>query len=163
MSRSVAAPSALSRLEPFSLTAREMSEESTTPDLVELNRRAIESAARRDWDAAMVSYGPDSEWDTSPLGMGTYRGIATIRKALEEWFGPYEEDESEIEENVDIGNGVVFAVVRQRGRPVGGSGFAHFRFASVTEWADGLIARVTPYSDIDEARAAAERRAAERG
>jgi len=95
--------------------------------------------------------------------MGTYRGIATIRKALEEWFGPYEEAESEIEENVDIGNGVVFAVVRQRGRPVGGSGFAHFRFASVTEWADGLIARVTPYSDIDEARAAAERRAAERG
>jgi hypothetical protein len=53
------------------------SEESTTPDL--LNRRAIESAARRDWDAAMTPYGPDSVWDASPLGIGTYRGVATIR------------------------------------------------------------------------------------
>jgi hypothetical protein len=37
-----------------------MPEEVTIPDLVELNRRAIESAARRDLDEAMSVYGPDS-------------------------------------------------------------------------------------------------------
>jgi ketosteroid isomerase-like protein len=134
-----------------------MLEESTAPDLAELNRRAIEHAASRDWDAAVVSYGPDSEWDTSHLGLGIYRGVATIRSALEEWWGSYEDTQLEIEENVHLGNGVVFAVVHQRARPVGSSAKVEFRFASVTEWTDGMIARVTPYTAIDEARAAAER------
>jgi ketosteroid isomerase-like protein len=134
-----------------------MLEESTAPDLAELNRRAIEHAASRDWDAAVVSYGPDSEWDTSHLGLGIYRGVATIRSALEEWWGSYEDTQLEIEENVHLGNGVVFAVVHQRARPVGSSAQVEFRFASVTEWTDGMIARVTPYTSIDEARAAAER------
>jgi hypothetical protein len=51
-----------------------VSEESSSPDLTELNRRASESAVRGDFDAAMSSYGPDSVWDTSPLGMGTLPG-----------------------------------------------------------------------------------------
>jgi ketosteroid isomerase-like protein len=140
-----------------------MPEESTTPDLVELNRRAIESAARRDWDSAMVSYGPDSVWDTSPMGMGTYRGVPTIRSNMEEWYSLYDETEVEIEENVDLGNGVVFAVALQHARPVGSNAYVEFRFASITEWTDGLIARVTPYTDIGEARAAAERLAESRG
>jgi ketosteroid isomerase-like protein len=140
-----------------------MSEESTTPDLAELNRRAIESAARRHWDTAMGSYGPESVWDTSPLGMGTYRGVATIRANMEEWYSLYEEAEVEIEDNVDLGNGVVFAVVRQRARPVGSSAYVEFLFASITEWTDGVIARVTPYTDIDAARATAEGLAEERG
>jgi ketosteroid isomerase-like protein len=140
-----------------------MSEESTTPDLVELNRRAIESVAAGDFDVAISCYGPDSVWDTSPLGMGSYRGAATIRKELEAWHGLSDELEVEIQENVDLGNGVVLAVVRQRGRPVGSSSYADFRFASVTEWTGSVISRVTPYTDIDEARAAAERLAEERG
>jgi hypothetical protein len=37
------------------------------------------------------------------------------------------------------------------------------RNAVVGEWADGLIVRMTLYTDIDEARAAAERLAKERG
>jgi hypothetical protein len=37
------------------------------------------------------------------------------------------------------------------------------RWAAVAEWADGLTTRVTVYTDIDEARAAAERLAQERG
>jgi len=137
-------------------------EESTTPDLVELSRHAIESVVRGDFDAALSSYGPDSVWDTSPLGMGTYRGVAAIRNAFEEWFGLYDETEAEIEEIVNVGNGVILAVVRQGGRPAGSSGYVQFRFASVTEWTRDVVARVTPYTDIDEARAAAERLAEER-
>jgi ketosteroid isomerase-like protein len=140
-----------------------MSEGSTSPDLAELTRHAIEASAHGDFDTAMSFYGPDSVWDTSPVGMGTYRGVATIRTALEEWYGLLEETQVEIEENVDLGNGVILTVIRQRGRPVGSSSYAPFHFASITEWTDGLVARVTPYTDIDEARAAAERLAESRG
>jgi ketosteroid isomerase-like protein len=139
-----------------------MAEESTTPDLVELNRLAIEAVPRGDWDAAIRSYAPGSVWNTSALGLGTYRGVATIRNALEEWASLYEGFEAEIEENRDLGGGVLLAVVRQRGRPAGSSAYVELRFASITEWRDGLIARVTPYTDIDAARAAAERLAEER-
>jgi ketosteroid isomerase-like protein len=96
------------------------------------------------------------------LGIGTYRGIGAIRGSLEEWFSLSEDAAAEIEENVDLGNGVVLAVVRQRSRPVGSSSYVEFRFASVTEWNGSVISRVTPYTDIDEARAAAERLAEER-
>jgi hypothetical protein len=54
-------------------------EESTTPDLVELTRRAIECGARREVDEAMSFYGPDPAWDLSPTGLGTYQGLAAIR------------------------------------------------------------------------------------
>jgi ketosteroid isomerase-like protein len=140
-----------------------MSEESTTPDLIELNRRAVESAACRDFDAAMSVYGPDSVWDVSPIGLGTYQGVTVIRGTIEDWIGAYEEFEIEIEENVDLGNGVTLAVVNQSGRLVGSSGHIQLRYASVTEWTGGLIGRVTHYTDIDEARAAAERLAESRG
>ncbi len=139
-----------------------MSEESTTPDLVELNRQAIEAVGRRDFDAAMTAYGPESVWDTSALGLGTYRGVEVIRGSFEEWTAMYEDFAVEIEENLDLGSGVMLSVTRQRGRMAGSTGYVEFLYASVTEWADGVIERVTPHTDIDEARAAAERLAAER-
>jgi ketosteroid isomerase-like protein len=142
-----------------------MTEKSTIPDLVELNRRAIESAARRDFDEAMSSYGPDSVWDMSPAGLGTFHGVAAIRGMIEDWMSAFatSEYEVEIEEIRQLGNGVTIAVVRQGGQPVGSSGRVQLDYASVTEWADGVVARVTHYTDIDQARAAAERLAEERG
>ena len=140
-----------------------MPEESTTPDLVELNRRAIEAVARRDFDAAIAPYGPESVWDASALGLGTYRGVDAIRRSFEEWTAIYEDFEVEIEENLNLGNGVMLSVARQRGRMAGSSGYLEFRYATITAWTDGLIEQVTPFTDIDEARAAAERFAEERG
>jgi ketosteroid isomerase-like protein len=89
-----------------------MSEESTTPDVVELQRLGIEAV--------------------------------------------------NAEQILDLGNRVSFAVVIQTGRPVDGNGEVRVRYGSVTERAEGLIARVTNYPDIDEASAAAERLAEER-
>ena len=66
------------------------------------------------------------------------------------------------EEIRDLGDGVTFAVILQRGRVVGSSGSVQLRYASVAEWIDGLIVHNTTYTDIDEARAAAERLAQER-
>lgn len=139
-----------------------MPEESITPDLLALNRQAIEAVARRDFDAAMTSYGPESVWDASALGLGTYRGVEMIRRSFEEWTAMYEDFEVEIEEHLDFGSGVMLSVTRQRGRVAGSSGYVEFHYAAVTLWTDSLIAQVTPFTDIDEARAAAERLAQER-
>jgi hypothetical protein len=84
-----------------------------------------------------------------------------LRRSFEEWTAIYEDFEVEIEENLDLGSGVILSVTRQRGRVAGRTGYVEFLYASVSEWADGLIARVTPYTDIGEARAAAERLAEE--
>jgi hypothetical protein len=64
---------------------------------------------------------------------------------------------------LDLGSGVGFAVLVQRGRPVGSTGFVQLRQGFVAWVENGLVARITTYPDVDEARAAAERLAAERG
>jgi ketosteroid isomerase-like protein len=139
-----------------------MSEEPTTPDLAELWRGIVQATNRHDLDAVMSFYAPDCVWE---METGTLEGVTATRAFLEEWFGSYEEFEMEVEELLDLGNGVVFAVIRQRGRPVGSSGQVQMRLASVTERREGLGVRATSYteSDIEKARAAAERLAESRG
>lgn len=138
-----------------------MSEESTTPDPVELMGRAFEAANRRDLDAAASSFAEDATFDGRALG-DRFQGRAAIRSFLEDWFGAYEELEFGLEEVRDLGNGVVFAVVVQNGRPAGSAGHLRQREGWVFVWVRGLIARLT-ISEVDEARAAAERLAQERG
>jgi ketosteroid isomerase-like protein len=139
-----------------------MPEESTTPDLVELTRRSWEATRRRDLAAVLSFFAPDGVWDLSTIGMGTFEGVSAIREFGEDWWGGYDEYRIEPEEIVDLGNGVVFSLLNQGGRPVGSSGFVEFRSAAVTTWRDGLIERTTNYLDTDQARADAERLAQER-
>src|SRR5208282_4111108 len=110
-----------------------MAEEATTPDLVELTRNVVEATERRDFDAVMSFYRPDSVWDMSPVGLGTYEGVAAIRDLLQDWVGAYEEFAVEFEEILDLSNGVTFAVADQSGRPVGSSGHVQLQYAWVTE------------------------------
>ncbi len=64
----------------------------------------------------------------------------------------------EVEEFVVLDDGVVLAVVKQEGRPVGVDGQVHQREGWAICWsADGLLVRLTTHTDIDEARAVAER------
>ncbi len=135
-------------------------EESTTPDLVELMGRAFEAANRRDLDAVASSFAEDATFDGRALG-DHFEGRAAIRSFLEDWFGAYEELEVGLEKVRDLGNGIVFAVVIQNGRLVGSAGHLRQREGWVFVWVRGLIARLA-ISDIDEARAAAERLAEER-
>jgi ketosteroid isomerase-like protein len=139
-----------------------MAEESTTPDLVELGRRFVEAASSRDLDAMLSFYGPDPVWES--MGMATrFEGVAAIRGFYEDFQGAYEEFRAELEEMIDLGNGVTFSVIVQQGRFVGSTVHVRMRFGAVTTWADGLIKHTTNYTDVDEARAAAERLAEERG
>jgi ketosteroid isomerase-like protein len=139
-----------------------MSEESTTPDLVALMRRWFEAANRRDVDSAGSFYAPDAVYVS--VGMGaSFEGVAAIREFLGDFVGAYDEFGVEVEEILALGNGVTLAVVNQKGRPHSSSGEVQMRYASVAIWVEGMIERFTSYTDIDEARADAERLAEERG
>ena len=139
-----------------------MPEESTTPDLVELALRQIEAVNRRDLDMVMSVLAPDAVYDTSPSGMGTYEGHAAIGAFLRGYWEAFEDLRFELEEALDLGNGVTFLVNRQVARPVGSTADIGTREAHIVEWVEGMIARMTVYNDIEEGRAAAERLAKER-
>ena len=140
-----------------------MSEESATPDLVELTRRAFSAANDGDFGALMTFLGPDSVFDVSPWGFGAYRGKRAIRRFLEDWIGSFDAYEREAEEILDLGNGVIYATAVTRGLPAGARAYIRLPGASVFVWSAGMIVLVINYRDIDEARAAAERLAEERG
>jgi ketosteroid isomerase-like protein len=131
--------------------------------LLEALQRQRDALSRRDLDRVSATYTPDAVIDASPLGAVVFEGRDAIRGFWEDWLGPYEEYELEGEDFRGFGNGVTFGVVVSRGRPTGGSSWVETRFASVVTWVDGLIERTAFYRDIDEARAAAERLAEERG
>jgi ketosteroid isomerase-like protein len=141
-------------------TARTMPDESTTPDLVELTRRQFEFADRGDWDAILETYAHDAVWE---LRQGaTFEGVDAIRELWVDYFSAYEEFEVETEEILDFGNGVILAVNKQKARLVGSASHIQTREAFLYTWERGVVVRVTMYTDIDEARAAAERLAEER-
>jgi ketosteroid isomerase-like protein len=136
-----------------------MSKDFTTPDPVELVRKQLEALDRGDFDGVMSSVAEDGVLDGRA---DLIEGRAAIRGFVEEWFSAYEELDYELEEVSDLGGGVVFAVVIQAGRLVGSAGRIRQREGWVYLWVGGSIARLTT-SDVDQARAAAERLAQERG
>ena len=142
-------------------------EESTTPDLKEVLRRIVEAVNRRDFDAALSLHAPDVVWEFTPLGLGVLEGPAVGREAMrklwEDLTQSFEDVEWESEDFHDLGGGVTFGVLVQRSRPHGSDRFIETRLGVVAIWIDGRIARATSYQDVDEARAAAERLARERG
>ncbi len=140
-----------------------MTEESTTPDLVQLTRAWLEAGTSGDLDRILSFLGPDPVWDMSPMGMGLFEGRVAVRGFYLDWMGAYEDYRIEAEEIHDLGNGVTFGIVVQEGRPMGSLGAVRLRYGSCTQWVDGKAVRVWNYTDIDEARAAAERLAEERG
>jgi ketosteroid isomerase-like protein len=131
-----------------------MPEESTTSDLVELVRRTSEAGSRRDIDGILSFYAPGAIWDMSPVGLGVHEGAAAIRGFLEDWYDAYEEWRQELEEVLDLGKGVTFAVLGLEGRPFGSSSSVRLRYATVGVWEDARVVRSMNYSDIGEARAA---------
>ncbi len=137
-----------------------MAEESTTPDPVALMISAFEAANRRDFDAAAGIFAEDATFDGRALG-DRFQGRAAIRRFIEDWFDMYEELEISYEEARDLGNGVVFAVVVQSGRPAGSPAHLQQREGWIFTWDEYLIASLA-ISEVDEARARAGRLAAER-
>ena len=137
-----------------------MPDESTTRDLVKLVQRMIDALNVGDIDVAMNLYASDVVVEGA---MQTLEGRGAVRGWTRDWRDAFDEFELTAEEVRDLGNCVTFGVSISRGRPRGGAGWVQFRYGVVNTWVDGLVRRSTFYLDIDEARAAAERRAQERG
>ena len=91
------------------------------------------------------------------------RARGAFRRFCEDWLGPYGEWTVEFEEIADLGGGAVFALLLQRGRLAGSDAEVHVRYVQVSEWVGDVSVRSTFWTDINEARAAAERLAHERG
>ena len=136
-----------------------MAKESTTPHLVELVRFTFEAANRRDFDAILDFYAPEAIW------LGTVddaEGVAAIRDLWVSYYSAFEELRLIVDDVVDFGNGVVLAPHRHVGRLVGGAALSERR-VFVYKFVDGRVVQARDFADIDEARAAAERLAEERG
>ena len=136
--------------------------EGSTNDPVELTRRAIASLDSRNFDALMCFVGPASVCDLSFLELGTHTGSAAIRRFAVEWVGRLPGYAVQLREMQDFGNGVIYVAA------VGHRAYApHFHIDlpddAVLVWTDGILDRFTLYADADEARAAAEALARERG
>jgi ketosteroid isomerase-like protein len=139
-----------------------MREESTTPDLVELLRQAIDAADREDWDAIVSSLAPGGVWESLD-GLGVFEGPAAVRGFVEDFQRGYESFHTEPEEILDLGDGIAFAVIRHTGRLRGGAGDVEGRYAWAVASDQGRVVRVIAGSDITACRAAAGRFAEERG
>jgi ketosteroid isomerase-like protein len=139
-----------------------MTEESTAPDLLKLGQRLTDAYNARDIDAAISLYAPNAVFEMRGT-VGVLEGRAAIGRFFEDWQGAHDEFELEVEERGDLGSGVTFGAAVQRARPRGSTGWAQVRYGVVSTWVDGLIQWTRNYKDIDEARAAAERLAQERG
>jgi len=129
---------------------------------VELVRDAIDASNRGDYDAIMRFFAPDVVW-RSLDGLGTFEGVEPVQRFLEDFGSAYESFDTQAEEILDMGAGVLFAVIRHTARLGSGAAPVEARFAWVVAVEDGLVVRFLGGKDIDEARAAAERLAQERG
>jgi ketosteroid isomerase-like protein len=141
-----------------------VAEESTTPDLEESVRRTIEALNRRDFAAALSLYAPDVVVElVSVLEGGPLIGHEALRKFWRDLTESFQDFEFQGEDFNNLGSGLTFGVLVQRGRPHGSDRFIETRMGVVATWRDGRIAHARMYQDVDEARAAAERLAQERG
>lgn len=139
-----------------------MSEESTTPDLFKSMRRTMVTFSQGDFGAQMSVYAPDAVLDMSARGLGIFEGLTEIRAFWEDYYSSFEDLRFELEEALDLGDGVVFAIVCQDARPAGSGAHVRTREAWVSVWDGGVFMRGSSYADTDEARAAAELLAKER-
>ena len=139
-----------------------MSEQPRSPDLAQQARRFAEAFNSGNFDGAMSRYSPNAVWDATGMGLAIYEGREAIREYLGEWFGFFQEPHLSFEEIADLGHGIVFTTCLLTGGMKGSSGRLQVRYATVTEWSDGLATRVAAYHDSDDARTLAERLAASR-
>ena len=140
-----------------------MTGESTTRHALELVRGLFEAANRRAWAEVADLFARESVLDLSDLGLGAYEGADAISAFVKEWIGAYDEWEAVMAEVLELDNGVVFTVNQQVARPTGSSGNVRLHDAYVFICENSRIVLWTAYQDIDEAHAAAERLAEERG
>jgi ketosteroid isomerase-like protein len=140
-----------------------MSEESTRPDPVQRLRDVFAAAGAEDLDGVTANFAPNAVWEMDEVGLGPFEGVDAIRAFLLEWWSVWEEHNHDVEEVHVLAEGVGYAIIREGGRMKGSDVLIEARVAHVIESVDGLLVRDTAYTDIDTARAVAERLAESSG
>jgi hypothetical protein len=150
-----------------------MTEESTTSDLVELTRTLLtlgEAGARSrgsqrtsELDAGMSSFSPRRRVRNDPCAWSGLPGSRGDSQGHADWFRSFGYIESELEAIAEVGRGIVLTVIRNEAFAVRSGATVRQREAHVWVSEDGLVTHVANYTDIDEARAVAERLVEERG
>jgi hypothetical protein len=139
-----------------------VSEESTTPDLRELTRRMIEADPFDEWAMfAEQFFAPNAVWDA--FSGQTFEGRGAIVGFVRDYWSMFDDHHHYVEEDADLGHGVIWGVLRERGRIKGADAYVEARWAFVSLLIEGQCVRFAGYRDLDEGRAAAERLAEERG
>ena len=137
-----------------------MPEDPTPLDPVEIARAGFEAFARGDFDGAVGFFTPNAVWEM--VGGETFEGTQAIRGFMEDFCGHFERFGVDVEEIRAFSDVVLFVVNTMWGRPLNSTVEVRQRGGFVYEIEDRLAVRCTAYSNVDEARAAAERLAEER-
>ena len=124
---------------------------------VEIARRGLEALKRGDLDAWSEAFDPAIEWEeTASLGpdAAVYRGVASVKEAVENWLGMWIDYEIEAHRYVDADDGVVvLSTERGHGRD---SGVAVEReLGMVHTFRDGKVVRSRLFGSWSEALEAA--------
>jgi ketosteroid isomerase-like protein len=126
-------------------------------ETVEIVRRAIDTFNRGDFEAALEYYAPDAVWDWSNsrgFNPGVFRGHIAIRGAWRQFTDSFDEVRIELEDLVEVQDGLV--ITQNVGRIRGRDGIeVQARSAWLIRVVDGEIAALTMYQTRDEARKAA--------
>ncbi|HZO60628.1 MAG TPA: nuclear transport factor 2 family protein [Solirubrobacterales bacterium] len=123
---------------------------------IETLRAEYDALSRRDWDSLFDSAHPEFEFRTPDrgLGPGVVRGPERARRAMQDFFEPYEEILVEPQEFFDADERIV-VYFRQRCRPKGSSAVVEIRAGHLWTMRDGRAASLQIFPEREAARVAA--------
>jgi ketosteroid isomerase-like protein len=115
-------------------------------------RAEYEAISRRDWDSLFSGAHADFEFKTPDRGLGpqTVPGPEQARRAMQDFFAPYEEVLAEPQEFFDRGDRIVVYFL-QRCRPKGSNAAVEIRAAHLWTMRDGKAARLEIFPEREKA------------
>jgi uncharacterized protein len=119
-------------------------------------RAEYAAMSRKDWDAVLSLAHDDFELKTPGEGLddGTIRGVEEVRRAFEDFFGPYEAVSIEPEEFFE-GDGQIVVFFLQRAKPSGSTATLDRRAAHLWTMHDGKATRLEIFPQREKALEAA--------
>jgi ketosteroid isomerase-like protein len=119
-------------------------------------RAEYSAISRRDWDAVFRDAHPDFEFRTPGRGLGpvALRGPERARRAMEDFFAPYEEVLVEPQQFFEAGDRIVVYFL-QRCRPKGSTAALEIRAGHVWTMREGRPASLEIFPEREAAKAAA--------
>jgi ketosteroid isomerase-like protein len=121
-------------------------------ELAMIFRRAMEAYSRGDYEAAVVGFDRDIEWDVHPSvapDATRYHGHEGVKRFWASWAEAFSNVVLDIEECRSVGPMRVLAITRARGMGSGsGAPVASRRFAQVADFRGDRVVRVQLYGDV---------------